>query len=179
MRTLLDHLTSYAEYHRDRRNIATHYAGVPVIVLSFLALLSRPALHVGAYGFALSPAVIVIAAATVFYLKLDARFGMTMGALLLLAGWGAAHLAALSTLSWLGASLGLFVAGWIVQFIGHVFEGRKPAFVDDLVGLAIGPIFIVAETAFALGLRPEVQHAIEAVAGKTRSGRPAASSVRA
>ncbi|ALF90292.1 hypothetical protein RSUY_39850 (plasmid) [Ralstonia solanacearum] len=43
--------------------------------------------------------------------------------------------------------------GWIVQFVGHYYEGRKPAFVDDLAGLVIGPLFLVAETAFAIGLR--------------------------
>ena len=32
-KTLTDHLATYAEYHRDRRNIATHFFGVPMIVV--------------------------------------------------------------------------------------------------------------------------------------------------
>jgi uncharacterized membrane protein YGL010W len=36
------------------------------------------------------------------------------------------------------AGLGLFFIGWVLQFIGHYFEGRKPAFVDDVVGLLKG-----------------------------------------
>lgn len=32
MRTLTDHLRQYAAYHRDRRNIVTHFAGIPMIV---------------------------------------------------------------------------------------------------------------------------------------------------
>jgi uncharacterized membrane protein YGL010W len=47
---------------------------------------------------------------------------------------------------------GSFVLGWGLQFLGHVWEGRKPAFVDDLMSLSIGPLFIAAECAFALGL---------------------------
>ena len=72
---------------------------------------------------------------------------------------------------WLGAGLGLFLVGWVVQFIGHGFEGRKPAFLDDLVGLLIGPLFIVAEGGFLLGLRPELRAEIERGVGPTRSGR--------
>jgi uncharacterized membrane protein YGL010W len=81
--------------------------------------------------------------------------------------WLAAH----STSAWLGSALGLFVVGWVIQFIGHAFEGRKPAFVDDLVGLLIGPLFLVAEVAFALGLRPEVLLAVEAKAGPTHGSK--------
>ena len=44
--------------------------------------------------------------------------------------------AAGSLASWLGTGLGLFLVGWVIQFIGHAFEGRKPAFVDDLIGAA-------------------------------------------
>ena len=35
-------LAQYAEYHRDRRNIATHFIGVPMIMFGSLVLLSRP-----------------------------------------------------------------------------------------------------------------------------------------
>ena len=43
------------------------------------------------------------------------------------------------------------MVGWTLQFIGHYYEGRKPAFVDDLVGLLVGPMFVVAEWLFLLG----------------------------
>ena len=66
---------------------------------------------------------------------------------------------------------GLFAVGWVIQFIGHLFEGKKPAFVDDLVGLLIGPLFVMAETAFLLGLRNDVREAIEAKAGPTHGGK--------
>ena len=63
------------------------------------------------------------------------------------------------------------ILGWILQFIGHYWEGRKPAFVDDILGLVIGPLFILAEATFALGFRREVLHAIEQIAGPPRSRR--------
>ena len=65
------------------------------------------------------------------------------------------------------AGIALFVVGWILQFIGHYYEQRKPAFVDDLVGLLIGPLFLVAEAAFALGLAPKTAEIVIALAGPT------------
>jgi uncharacterized membrane protein YGL010W len=59
------------------------------------------------------------------------------------------------------------VLGWLIQFVGHYYEGRKPAFVDDLMGLAVGPLFVVAELAFLLGLRSELREAVELRAGPT------------
>jgi uncharacterized membrane protein YGL010W len=33
---------------------------------------------------------------------------------------------------------GLFVAGWIVQFIGHAYEGKRPEFFKDLRFMLVG-----------------------------------------
>jgi uncharacterized membrane protein YGL010W len=52
---------------------------------------------------------------------------------------------------WLGWGIGFFAVGWLIQFIGHWYEGRKPAFVDDVIGLVVAPMFIVAEAMFMLG----------------------------
>jgi uncharacterized membrane protein YGL010W len=74
----------------------------------------------------------------------------------------AAGFAAADTSVWLGWGVGLFVVGWAIQFVGHYFEGKKPAFVDDIMGLMIGPLFVAAELAFLLGLRKELKQQIEA-----------------
>ena len=37
MKTLVDQLAQYADYHRDRRNIASHFIGIPLIVLGLVA----------------------------------------------------------------------------------------------------------------------------------------------
>lgn len=159
MKTLNEQLIQYARYHRDPRNIATHFVGIPMITFAIAVLLSRPAWGV------LSPALALAAAFSVYYLRLDGRYGVAMTALLALALWGAQGLAAGSTASWLAWGIGLFVVGWVCQFVGHWWEGRKPAFVDDLVGLVIGPLFVAAEAGFRLGWRREVEQAIDAAAG--------------
>ncbi|MES2976089.1 MAG: Mpo1-like protein [Pseudomonadota bacterium] len=166
MKTLIDQLAQYGAYHRDPRNITTHFIGVPMITLAVVTLLSRPTFMAGALP--LSIALVLAVATCIFYFRLDTRFGIAMAvelaAMLAVGQWFAAQ----GTALWLGAGIGLFVAGWIIQFIGHYYEGKKPAFVDDLVGLLIGPLFVMAEAAFALKLRPEVQAAIEARVGPVR-----------
>jgi uncharacterized membrane protein YGL010W len=166
MKNLVDHLSQYASYHRDSRNIVSHFIGIPLIVLAVAVLLSRPGWMLD--GFWLSPAALVSLASVIFYLRLDGPFGVVMAALLGLCVWLGAHLAQQSTLIWLSAGIGMFLVGWIIQFIGHYYEGRKPAFIDDVTGLIIGPLFVVAELAFLLGLRKPLQHAIEERVGVVR-----------
>lgn len=166
MTPFVQHLSKYAAYHRDKRNIATHYIGVPMIVAGVVTMLSRPALMY-VDGVTLSPALIGAVMAALFYLKLDIRFGIVMSVFLAACLWLGQWLALQPTSTWLSCGIGLFVVGWVFQFIGHYYEGKKPAFVDDITGLAIGPIFVTAELAFELGLRKDVQDAVEARVGPT------------
>lgn len=158
MKTLTDHLTQYAAYHQDSRNVATHFVGIPMIVLAVTILLSRPQWQMGAL--LLSPAVLVALASSWFYARLDARFGIVMALLLAVALAASQWFAAQSTSVWLGWGIGLFVLGWAIQFLGHYYEGKKPAFVDDLVGLLVGPLFLVAEAAFHFNMRTDVRDEI-------------------
>ena len=79
----------------------------------------------------------------------------------------AAPLGQLSTAAWLTWSLGAFFVGWLIQFIGHYYEGRKPAFMDDLRGLLIGPMFVTGEAMFALGWGKAMLAEIESRVGPT------------
>ncbi len=168
MKNLVDHLSQYAAYHRDTRNIVTHFVGIPMIVLAVAVLLSRPGWTSWSLGgLWLSPALLVSLAAMVFYLRLDRPLGVLMGIVLALCLWVGAGVAQQATIVWLCAGAGLFVVGWAIQFVGHYYEGRKPAFVDDVTGLIIGPLFVVAEAAFLLGMRKSLQRVIEARVGKT------------
>lgn len=158
MKSLTQQLTNYAAYHRDRRNLITHFVGIPMIVLAVAILLSRPGMQSG--GLWLSPALLVGIVASVYYLLLDLNYGVLMGLALAVTLWLAAGAAQLATGSWLTLGLLLFIIGWIIQFVGHHFEGRKPAFLDDIMGLAIGPLFVAAELGFMLGFRRKLQQQI-------------------
>ena len=159
MKSLVDHLSQYAAYHRDPHNIATHFVGIPLIVIAVATLLSRP------QWMGISPAVLVMLASAVFYLRLELRLGLLMTLLLALTVWLGHALAGLSTVAWLGWGIGLFVVGWVFQFVGHYFEGRKPAFIDDVAGLIVGPLFVVVELGFLLGWREDLRREMALRAG--------------
>ncbi|MGF6168116.1 hypothetical protein BK674_20610 [Pseudomonas moraviensis] len=166
MKSLVDHLSQYAAYHRDPRNIVSHFIGIPLIVVAVAVLLSRPEWSLG--GLWVSPAVVVALASAWFYLRLELQLGVLMTLLMGLSVWIGHALAQQSTLVWLSSGLAMFVIGWVIQFVGHHYEGRKPAFVDDISGLIVGPLFVVAEVAFLLGMRQELKAQIEARAGVVR-----------
>ena len=169
MSTATQLMAQYAAYHRDRRNIATHFVGIPMIVFAVGALLARPSFAVfGAGNWMLTPAAIVWGLSSLWYLtrgNLALGLATSLANLLLIAA--ALPLGQLETLPWLAWSLGTFVVGWVAQFIGHYYEGRKPAFVDDLRGLLIGPMFVVGEALFALGWGKTMLAEIEARVGPT------------
>ncbi|MFN3415794.1 MAG: DUF962 domain-containing protein [Caldimonas sp.] len=165
MRTALDLLTQYAAYHRDRRNIATHFVGVPLIVFAVGTLLARPGFELAGWTF--SPAWVLFALTAAWYVSRHLVLGLVTSAAVAGLIW-LGHLAAAgSTSAWLATGIGAFVVGWIIQFVGHYYEGRKPAFVDDLIGLLVGPMFVVAEAMFAAGWNREMLARIEQQAGPT------------
>lgn len=53
--------------------------------------------------------------------------------------------------SWRWA-LALFVAGWILQFVGHWIEGNQPAFFRNPIYLLIGPLWLARRALSAVGL---------------------------
>jgi uncharacterized membrane protein YGL010W len=166
MKTLLDQLSNYADYHRSERNITTHLIGVPMIVLALMVLLSRPTWVVG--ELALSPAVFIVVVLLLYYLRLHIAMGLIMSALLVSGLFLSAWVATLDDAIWLASGVGGFLLGWVIQFVGHYFEGRKPAFFDDVMGLAIGPLFVVAEVLFKLGLFSELAQEVENRSGPVR-----------
>ena len=47
--------------------------------------------------------------------------------------------------SWKWA-LALFIAGWILQFVGHWFEGVKPSFLSNPIFLLVGPLWWIKKS---------------------------------
>jgi uncharacterized membrane protein YGL010W len=172
-RPAIDLMSQYAEYHRDKRNIVTHFVGIPLIIFAIGILLAR--FSIGG----LTLAWIVWALATAWYLTrgnlvLGLATSLVNAALIAMAHPFAAMLFA----NWLSWGLGAFALGWVFQFIGHFYEGRKPAFVDDLVGLLVGPMFVVGEWLFAIGWGHDFLAEIERRAGPTHLRDLAASPTR-
>ena len=151
-------LAIYASYHRDPRNRATHFIGIPAIVFSILVPLAL--VRIDSIG--VSGAMIIAALALLGWITLDAVIGMSMVIImlpmLLVAEWIARN-TSVSTV-WIVFAI-FFVGGWVFQLVGHVWEGRRPALMDNLFQAFIGPMFIVAEVLMMVGIKSELKSAIE------------------
>lgn len=130
-RTIDTLLAHYSDSHRNPTNELIHFVCVPLIVFSLLGILwwIHPLVALGA-----------VVASLAYYWKLSRPFmaGMLLMALLMLG-----VLAALPPITVLPLCIAIFVLAWIGQFIGHVIEGKKPSFFDDLRFLLIGPLFVL------------------------------------
>lgn len=108
-------------------------------------------------GFELTLALGLIVASSIYYFSLDRIFAFIMLLLFIAAYPLALKIAHLEFAAWLSLSIGIFVVGWLFQFVGHFYEKKKPAFMDDVIGLAIGPLFVLAEMIFMLGFRKDLE----------------------
>jgi uncharacterized membrane protein YGL010W len=148
MRKVDQLLTEYGESHQNPTNKKIHWVCVPLIAFSVLGLLwSIPhGYFAGVLPGVLEPyanwATIVAVLATLYYLRLSFSLfaGMALFSALFL------YLARLIDISpaplW-AVSVGIFVGAWIVQFIGHEIEGKKPSFFKDVQFLLIGPAWLL------------------------------------
>jgi len=149
----------YAAYHRDPRNKATHFVGVPCIMLALFIPLAWLRFEVA--GVAISAAMLLAAVVLLYYFALDRLLAAAMLFVTAPLVWAGDAIAARGTASgWIAFGI-LFAGGWALQLVGHAFEGRKPALADNLFQVFIAPIFLCAEIFFALGYRPALHSAVQ------------------
>ncbi|MEQ3724561.1 Mpo1-like protein [Alcanivorax sp.] len=157
MRNLNTFLADYGVSHRNPVNQWVHILCVPAIFVSTLGLFWLiPLGHWlgldGSLAYWVNGGTLLAAICMPFYLR------MSVGMTALMGVWLALSLAAVVAVDRSALSLGwsaaaLWLLAWAVQVWGHKVEGKKPSFVDDLVFLLVGPMFVSIELAHKLGLR--------------------------
>lgn len=161
-----DLMVQFARRHRDRRNIATHMLGVPMVIFGCGVLLahgqlSAPALAPNLTWLAWCMAMLWVVSRG--HLALGLAVSAITAALLALA-----QLAAAGSLAHaLGWGLGFVLFGVALQWLGHCYEGRRHIWSGQPHSLLVAPMFVSAELLFALGLAQPLQRAIERRAGPT------------
>ena len=161
MKTLAQQMAVYNAYHRNGKNKATHFVGVPLIIFSLMILLSWPSVSIG--GATITVAMVFVAVVSVYYLILDLPMGLLTVASMLPLLWAGHQVAAMGAATgWTIFGLA-FVGGWILQLVGHMFEGNKPALVDNFFQIFVAPVFLVSEVVFAVGARIELKREVEAL----------------
>ena len=146
-------LDDYGESHRDPVNKAFHWVCVPAIVFILIGLMWS--LPVPVVFTETSPILnwgtIFLMASIVYYFILSTTLALGMVAV------SAAIIYALAAMDGLGTplwqiSIAIFVLAWIGQFIGHMVEGKRPSFFQDLQFLMIGPIWLLSFVYRRLGI---------------------------
>jgi uncharacterized membrane protein YGL010W len=158
-RFFLRQLASYASVHRDARNKATHFIGIPVIVFSLVLAASQWQVEVA--GRTMSAAAVLAVLGVLGWLLLDLGIGFVMAAIMVPTWYAAEALAAAlgPAATWWAFAV-LFVGGWVLQFLGHHFEGKRPALMDNLFQAFVGPMFLVAEVLVESGWRRDLATAV-------------------
>jgi len=149
-------LASYSRYHCDTHNCVAHWLGIPTIFFSVLLVLALWPVPIGSGE--ISVGTLLLIPAIMAWIALDVGIGCAMLTamvpLALAAEWFGRN-SSPTRVFVLGSSG--FVIGWLFQIVGHViFERRKPAFLDDLSQLFIGPMFLTAKVLVALGRRRDL-----------------------
>ena len=132
MKNIKEWNEEYGSYHKNKTNKAIHWICIPLIIFSLFGILS------------LSKYIleIFIILTLGYYLRLSRSLTIGMAIISLLFIW------IINSLNANGIGLYfyliIFIGAWIGQFIGHKFEGKKPAFVKDLQFLLIGPLWLLS-----------------------------------
>ncbi len=154
MKTASEWLSEYGESHQNRTNKLIHWLCVPAIFWSVaLMLWSIPVPEAMPLAPWLNWTTLCLAVIMVFYVMTSVvlSIGMLLFSLVVLAltYWVDMTFA---VPAW-QVGLAIFVVAWILQFVGHKIEGKKPSFFKDIFFLLIGPAWVIAFIYRKLGIK--------------------------
>jgi len=153
MKNIIKQMSTYNQYHTKPITKITHFIGIPFILFAMQFYFST--IHLP-FGFTnnLSLAWPILFALIIYYAFLD----LTLSALFTLISFPLTYWAQLSTNYFtFYLPLSLFILGWTFQFIGHYFEGKKPALLFNFFQIIIAPLFLMAEICFFFGFRKNLE----------------------
>lgn len=171
---LEDHLVFYRKYHMNETNVAIHLGCIPLILLSFITLLSTKAIAGPAYPY-LTAGSAVAWIYGIYYVALDWQLGLPSFAVLTSFAYGIRTLylgleptGVINSSNFFSIALGIHIVCWLAQFYGHAFhEKRAPALMDNLLqAVVLAPFFVVFEIAFFLGYKQDTKKVMNNKAGK-------------
>tara|TARA_B100001027_G_C16177307_1_gene289784 strand:+ start:73 stop:567 length:495 start_codon:yes stop_codon:yes gene_type:complete len=146
-------LEEYGSSHKNKINKLIHWICVPAIFFSIVALIwSIPLgplenLKINDYQY-INWATIALVFVVVYYIKLSPLLTIGMIIFSTICLYVTNYLENLifngkiEFQLWLIALI-IFVVSWIIQFIGHEIEGKKPSFLKDVQFLLIGPAWLM------------------------------------
>ena len=166
MKSAVEQLSTYKSVHLNKNNLKTHFIGIPSIIWAVLVLMSLLRVPLE-NNFTISFAMVFVAGVLIYYFLLNSKLAIGTLIFILPVLFSAEYLVRETENSAIIAGI-VFAIGWVFQFIGHGYEKAKPAFVDDINQLLIGPFFLMAELFFMLGFEKTLEDEITPIALEKR-----------
>ncbi len=141
MRDIERLFNEYAESHQNHTNKLIHQLAVPLIYFSVIGLVWAIPVPDWIAQYDINFAHLLVLPVLYYYFLLSGPIGAAM-TLLTIACFLVIEQIALSALPVWQVSVAVFVVMWVLQFIGHAIEGKRPSFLTDLKFLLIGPAWV-------------------------------------
>jgi uncharacterized membrane protein YGL010W len=138
-------LEKYGENHQNPTNKLIHWFCVPSIVFSLFGILYAIPFPVER-GLFTNWAFVFYIACLIYYLRLSIPIMVGLAVVCGVMVWGINNIfetVGRDVFGLVKVSLGIFAIAWVVQFIGHKIEGKKPSFLEDVQFLMVGPAWLL------------------------------------
>lgn len=153
MRQIDKLLSEYGESHQNATNKTLHWFCIPLIMFSLFGLLTSVPFPIdGSYWYNWGSVVMILT--LIYYIRLSFMMFLGFVGIGFLMVWGNLQLGmVLGTQGLIITSVAIFAAAWIVQFVGHNIEGKKPSFIKDVQFLLIGPAWLLHFIFLKIGVK--------------------------
>ena len=161
MKALARQMATYHRYHKKAISKITYLIGVPLIV--FALMIPFGWIQIGISNtFMTNLTWVGIVLLFLYYLFLDIPLAIGMGIIFFLLAL-LASVFSKYTPNWDGfwVFVGCFVVGWILQFIGQLFKGKKISLTESPQQVFIAPIVLLAEVMFWSGRCQKLKAEVE------------------
>lgn len=156
MRKIEQLFSEYGESHQNGTNKIIHWICVPLIfwtILGFISYIPTPHFYIPSFGYISIASIIALMIVSIFYFRLSVVVGLIMIFLMLIIEYFISLCnVQFGAKSWI-VYLVVFIITWILQFVGHKIEGKKPSFLKDLQFLLVGPIWLLGFILRKIGVK--------------------------
>ena len=154
MKSIHQWFDEYGESHQNKTNKIIHWICIPLIFWSIIALLSLIPIDFLIKSNFIHLGTIIVILGLIFYLKLSFRIFLGMFFVSFYVLWDVYFWRQIiGQNNLLIISLTMFFLAWILQFIGHKIEGKKPSFIKDIQFLLIGPAWLLGFVYKKIGIK--------------------------
>ena len=154
MKSIHQWFDEYGESHQNQTNKIIHWICIPLIFWSIIALLSLIPIDFLIKSNFIHLGTIIVILGLIFYLKLSFKIFLGMFFVSFYVLWDVYFWRQIiGQNNLLIISLTMFFLAWILQFIGHKIEGKKPSFIKDIQFLLIGPAWLLGFVYKKIGIK--------------------------